>query len=74
MSARVVRRADQEPAGQAGAEADEYARAVFHQRSYIMRSPPLMSSDAPVMYPALSDAAKQIKSATSSAVPRRGTG
>jgi hypothetical protein len=35
-----------------------------------MRSPPLISSDAPVMYPARSDAAKQIKSATSSEVPR----
>ena len=41
---------------------------------YIIKSPPLMSSDAPVMYPAASEAAKQIRSATSRAVPRRGTG
>jgi len=41
---------------------------------YIIRSPPLMSKLAPVMYPAASDAAKQIRSATSRAVPRRGTG
>ena len=41
---------------------------------YIIRSPPLMSNAAPVMYPAASDAAKQMRSATSRAVPRRGTG
>src|SRR5207302_6581738 len=54
------------------AEGEEDPRALFHR--YIMRSPPLISSDAPVMYPAASEAAKQIRSATSSAVPRRGTG
>jgi tartrate dehydrogenase/decarboxylase / D-malate dehydrogenase len=41
---------------------------------HIIRSPPLMSSDAPVMYPACSEAMKQMRSATSDAVPRRGTG
>ena len=36
-------------AGQAGRQGDEHAGAVGHGSPHIMRSPPLMSSDAPVM-------------------------
>ena len=70
----VVRCGDGDTGGDGDAEGDENARAFFHVGDHIIRSPPLMSNDAPVMYPASSDAAKQIKSATSSGVPRRGTG
>ena len=38
-------------------------------RRHSIKSPPLISKDAPVMYPAASEATKQIRSATSSAVP-----
>jgi hypothetical protein len=48
--------------------------ALANKIDHIIKSPPLMSREVPVMYPAASEAAKQIKSATSSAVPRRGTG
>ena len=39
------------PPAIAGAEGDEDARAFFHRRrrGHIIRSPPLMSNDAPVM-------------------------
>ena len=49
----VPRRGDQHTADDRRAERDEDPRAFFHEesvmRSYIIRSPPLMSSDVPVM-------------------------
>ena len=43
---RVPRRADDGAAGDRRAEGDEDARALFH---HIIKSPPLISNDAPVM-------------------------
>lgn len=41
---------------------------------YNIKSPPLISTEAPVIYPAASEARKQIRSATSTASPKRRTG
>src|SRR6266850_1975029 len=61
--------------GDGGPEGEENPSAFVHRVvAYIIRSPPLMSNDAPVMYPAASDATKQIRSETSSGVPSLGTG
>src|SRR3989454_7281151 len=61
--------------GDGGPEGEKNPGAFLHRVvAYIIRSPPLMSNDAPVMYPAASDATKQIRSETSSGVPSLGTG
>ena len=50
---------------------NQKAASEVTEKNQIMRSPPLMSREAPVIYAALSEARNATSSATSSGVPRR---